>query len=187
MSAVDSLSSSSAVADRPAISTEKKNAYSDLGTEQFLKIIMTELSAQDPLQPSDSKALLEQLSSLKNIQSSQDLSSQLKSLVNQNELASAANLIGKNVSGASASGTRISGRVTTINKTADGTVLTLEGGSQLAMSRLDRVLATPAASSTPAPTTPTPTAPAATPPPAGQTTVPLIPPTRQTPGRERQS
>ena len=34
---------------------------SDLATEDFVKIIFTELGNQDPLQPSDSKALLEQL------------------------------------------------------------------------------------------------------------------------------
>ena len=62
MSAVSGLTPS-------AIGASAQDAFSSLNSEQFVKIIFTELSKQDPLQPNDSKALLEQLSSLRNIQS----------------------------------------------------------------------------------------------------------------------
>lgn len=116
------------------------NPYSALSSEQFLKILMTELSNQDPMQPTDSKAMLEQLSSIRNIQSSMDLQSQLKALVGQNELASAAGLIGRQVSGIDDAGLRVSGRVEAVSRGRDGPVLRLANGETLRMSQFDRVL-----------------------------------------------
>ena len=134
MSAISSFASNAATAST-------KDAFSSLNSEQFVKIIFTELSKQDPLQPNDSKALLEQLSSLRNIQSGIDLSSKLSSLVAQNELSAASGLIGKNVSGVSDSFERVEGVVQKVIRTADGAVLSLTDGQLIHMSNLDQVLA----------------------------------------------
>ena len=109
-----------------------------------MKIIFSELGHQDPLQPNDSKALLEQLSSLRNIQSSMDLSTSMGSLVAQNQLAAASNLIGKNVSGVSDGNQRLSGIVKSVSRTSDGATLNLASGARIKMSNVDEVLgATP--------------------------------------------
>ena len=73
--------------------------FSDLSSEQFIEVLFAELQNQDPFQPSDSGALLEQLSSLRNIESQLSLQTQMETLVSQNQLASAGNLIGKLVAG----------------------------------------------------------------------------------------
>ena len=138
MSAVDALSASSAG------SGTTPNAFSSLTSESFVKIIFSELGHQDPLQPNDSKALLEQLSSLRNIQSSMDLSTSMGSLVAQNQLAAASNLIGKNVSGVSDGNQRLSGVVKSVSRTSDGATLNLASGAKIKMSNVDEVLgATP--------------------------------------------
>jgi flagellar basal-body rod modification protein FlgD len=119
------------------------SAFSTLGTEQFVKIIFAELANQDPLAPSDSKALLQQLSSLRSIQSDTDLSERLGALVGQNELAAAAGLIGKRVSGIAEIGSgagRAEGIVASVLRTKDGAVLMLRSGERIAMSKVDRVL-----------------------------------------------
>lgn len=135
-----------------------KNAYSTLGSDDFLKIIMTELGNQDPLSPSDSKALLEQLSSIRNIQASVDMQDALKSLVAQNELASAAGLVGRTVTGTSG-GQTVTGRVTGVNRTNGGVELTLSTGESLRMSNF-RSVAEPTGTGTATPmgasNTPTP-------------------------------
>ena len=38
-----------------------------LGSEEFLKIILTELTSQDPLSPNDTSALLDQISTIRSI------------------------------------------------------------------------------------------------------------------------
>ena len=45
-----------------ASTSSRLNGFSSLGSEEFLGIILKELSNQDPLQPSETKDLLEQLS-----------------------------------------------------------------------------------------------------------------------------
>ena len=125
-----------------AAGASTSNAFSALDTEQFVKIIFTELSKQDPLQPNDSKALLDQLSTLRSIQSGIDLSNKLGTLVAQNELSAASGLIGRTVSGVSDTAQRVQGVVQRVIRAQDGAVLSLAGGQQIHMSNLDQVLAT---------------------------------------------
>src|SRR5438876_2303672 len=94
--------------------------FSALTPEDFSKIIFTELSKQDPLQPNDTNALLQQISSVRAIQSDMDLTSKLSSLVNQNEFASAATLIGRTVSGVDENSDRVSGKDKSLSRTQDG-------------------------------------------------------------------
>jgi flagellar basal-body rod modification protein FlgD len=128
---------------------EKPNAFSSLNSEQFMKIIFTELGNQDPLQPSDSKAMLEQLSSLRSIQSDIDISEKLsnlagqfESLTSQSELSSAASLIGKTIKGVDVENKSAQGEVKSVMRTAGGTVLTLADGKRVPMSLLTEVVAT---------------------------------------------
>ncbi len=118
-----------------------RSAFSELKAEEFVKIIFTELANQDPLEPSDSKALLEQLSTIRSIQSDIDLGQRLGSLVAQNEMAAASGLIGRSVHGRSESGSRVTGVVESVSKTADGPVLNLDGGRRVRMDRVDEVFA----------------------------------------------
>jgi len=134
MSAIDSLS---ATGTQSATGTD---AYSSLTSGDFLKIIFTELSKQDPLQPSDTSTLVKQLSDIRNIQSSVDLSDKLTKLVAQDQLSAAAGMIGMQVSGISESLARVSGRVKSVSQTQDGAVLTLTTGDRVPMKYVDEVV-----------------------------------------------
>jgi flagellar basal-body rod modification protein FlgD len=135
MDAISSLGSGSATGP------STPNAFSSLSSEQFVRIMFTELAHQDPLQPNDSKALLEQLSSLRNIQSGLDLSNRMNALVSQNEMSAAAGLIGKRVSGVSEANGRVTGVVDSVIRTQDaGAVLKLKTGDLIRMTNLDQVL-----------------------------------------------
>jgi flagellar basal-body rod modification protein FlgD len=116
------------------------NAYSDLGSEEFMKIILTELSRQDPLKPNDTGALLEQLATLRSIQSDSDVQKGMKNLVGQNEFAAAAGLIGQGVSGISEDFQRVNGVVATVSRTDSGPVLTLGSGIRVPLGQVDTVV-----------------------------------------------
>ncbi len=134
MSAISALASSTSAA------AGANDRYSELGSGDFLKIILSELSRQDPLKPNDTSTLLEQLSTIRSIQSDVDLSSRLEGLVSQNEWASGAGLIGRGVSGISEEGTRVAGVVVGVSRTDDGAVLTLDDGSRVPMKKVDEVV-----------------------------------------------
>lgn len=120
--------------------SERPNGFSELTSEQFVKIIFTELGNQDPLQPNDSKALLEQLSSIRSIQSDLDLSRRLEAIVTQNELSSASGMIGRRVSGLNESNTRVQDVVASVSRTSSGAVLNLRGGDRVALKNVDQIL-----------------------------------------------
>ncbi|TVQ62800.1 MAG: hypothetical protein EA379_04845 [Phycisphaerales bacterium] len=125
MSAIDSVNTQSP--------PSAANAFSGISSEQFVKIMLTELSNQDPLAPNDSQAILQQISSIRSIESDLALKDTLSSMIKQNELATAGGLIGKNVLGMALDGLPIEGPVTSISNTRDGVVLNLTGGWQVKM------------------------------------------------------
>lgn len=113
------------------------NAFEGLSSEDFLNIILTELSAQDPLEPNDTQATLDQLSSLYSIQSQEGLTESLGSLVTQNEFASASGLIGREVTGSDPVLGELSGVVSSVRRDGDdGVRLTLEGGGSIPFSAI---------------------------------------------------
>jgi len=121
------------------------DAFSDLTSEDFVKIMFTELSNQDPLKPNDSNALLQQMSNLRSIQSDLDLSDKLNSLVSQNQMSSASNLLGKVISGVSEDSERVIGVVSTVSRTDDGPVLTLTDGTRVHFDQVDELADLPEA------------------------------------------
>ena len=97
----------SGIGDTATQTQSSQDAFSSLKSQDFVKIMFTELSNQDPLKPNDSNALLEQMSSLRSIQSDLDLSEKLEALVSQNQMASASGLLGRLVSGVSENNERV--------------------------------------------------------------------------------
>jgi len=135
------MSTTSSILDNTATQpSEKASGFSSLSSEQFTKIILTELSNQDPMAPSDTNALLQQLSQIRNIQSSMDLSEKLGSLVSDNQFASASNMIGKVVGGVSTDNSRTIGKVSSISKTDDGVFLNLNTGKSIKVDNMDGVI-----------------------------------------------
>ena len=131
MSTVDSIMN----AQQPA----PPGDLSSLSSGDFFKLILTELTKQDPLAPNDTNALLQQISAVRSIQSDMDLSTDLRTLVNQNEFASAATLVGKTVSGVDQEFKRVSGEVKSISRTNEGTILTLKTGERIHVGNLDEI------------------------------------------------
>jgi flagellar basal-body rod modification protein FlgD len=126
--------------DPTQIASPDSTGFSALGADEFVKIIFTELSQQDPLEPNDTSALLEQLSTLQSIQSDVDMMDRLSAIVDQNELAGAAGLIGKIISGISDDDERVLDYVASVSRTDDGAVLNLDHGARVNMRNVDEII-----------------------------------------------
>jgi len=122
------------------------NQFSKMTSEDFVRIIFTELSHQDPFQPNDSKALLEQLNSIRSIESDIKLTDQLQSLVSQNQLAAASNMIGKFVGGLTTDNNRVAGLVVSVQRQADAVNLELDNGWIVPITGVEQVINAPSAS-----------------------------------------
>jgi flagellar basal-body rod modification protein FlgD len=122
-----------------ASSVGASQGFADLSSEQFMDILISELQNQDPLDPQDTTKLLEQLSSLRTIESQTGLQDKLENLVKQNQVSAASNLIGKVVQGVDSTHSRSAGRVVSVRVTQDGVFLELDNGRSMQMSQVTAI------------------------------------------------
>jgi flagellar basal-body rod modification protein FlgD len=87
----------------------------DLDINQFLQLMIAELTNQDPLNPMDNTQLVQQMGELRSIAASDQLTGTLQSMQTQQSLTTASSLIGKNVKALSADGGDITGKVDSVS------------------------------------------------------------------------
>lgn len=116
------------------------NRFGEMSSEEFVKIIFTELANQDPFEPTDSAALLQQLSSIRSIESDMRLTQQLEALVQENQLASAGNLIGKIIGGLTEDFERVAGWVVSVHREGPDVYLELDTGWLVPMQGVETII-----------------------------------------------
>jgi flagellar basal-body rod modification protein FlgD len=125
-----------------------KSKNLQLQTEDFIKMMITQLQNQDPLQPAKNEELLAQMSQIGQLQSQQTLQESLKSMVLQNNLGAAGNLIGKLVTGLDESGKPSEGIVTSVRVVGDLVTLELDNGKALPLGNVTQISPAPAHTTT---------------------------------------
>lgn len=103
----------------PGANSVGGNGLNEVDMDTFLNLMITELQNQDPLNPTDNAALLEQIGQLRNISSNDRLVSTLTSFGNTQELTTASSLIGKKVTGLDVKGAEVSGEVSSVSVKID--------------------------------------------------------------------
>lgn len=116
------------------------DAFSAMSSVDFLKIIFTELTNQDPLAPNETKDLLDQISVIRSIESDLSLSKELKAMVRQNEITSSSTLVGKFVTGLTESSAEVAGFVDSVTITRDGIKLNLSSGFSIGLNRISEII-----------------------------------------------
>ena len=86
-----------------------------LTQSQFFKVLVAQLTQQDPMNPTDSKDFLGQLVQLQNLQVTSDLSNNFGGMLSQNAFSSASLLLGRVIQGSSTDGTPVNGQVTKVS------------------------------------------------------------------------
>jgi flagellar basal-body rod modification protein FlgD len=119
------------------LTNTKSNGFSDLTSDKFVEIMFAELRNQDPLKPSDSQAMLDQLSSLRSIESDLQFGQRLNQLVSRNDFSAASGLIGSVVSGITTEAEQVIDTIFSVSKTSQGPVLNLSGGQRM---KLDDII-----------------------------------------------
>lgn len=91
--------------------TTGTNAYDALDTSSFIKLLVSELQNQDPMNPMDNSKILDEVSQIKAISSNDKLSKMLEAVQLQQNVGTANNLLGKVVSGLTDDSKNITGTV----------------------------------------------------------------------------
>jgi flagellar basal-body rod modification protein FlgD len=124
------------------------NPY-NLNPADFIQMMVTQLQNQDPTQPMTNSDLLNQISQIGQLQSSDSLQTTLQSMQLQTNLGSGAALLGKNVQGTDANSNVVSGVVNSLQVSGNAVTLQLDSGSSLPLNNVTVVApATPSTSST---------------------------------------
>ena len=134
--AVAPLGSSSAAGSTTGSAPLKKK---ELKADDFIKMMITQLQNQDPLEPAKNDQLLAQMSQISQLQSSTALNESLKSMVLQNQIGSASSLIGKSVQGMAGDNTTVTGMVTSVKVESDAVKLELDNGQTLELGRVTSI------------------------------------------------
>lgn len=98
-----------------------RDAYQDLDLDSFVKLLVAELQNQDPMAPMENTEILQQVSQIRSIESSTRLTETLESVLLGQNVATAANLIGKSIKGLDEQSNPVTGTVDRIS-VADGAV-----------------------------------------------------------------
>lgn len=112
----------------------------------FLNLMIQQLQQQDPLNPTDSNALLTQMSQIGSLQSNTQLQQTLTDMGLQQSIGASGNLIGKMVAGIDASGIKVSGLVTSVKVANQKVSLELDNGHALPVNNVTAVTAAGASS-----------------------------------------
>ncbi len=115
----------------------------NLQPADFIKMMVTQLQNQDPMQPASNSELLSQMSQIGQLQSSTDLQTTMKSLTMQSQIGSASSLIGKNVQGLDANNNPISGVVNSVKVDGGNVNLQLDTGMSMGLSQVVSIGAAP--------------------------------------------
>jgi flagellar basal-body rod modification protein FlgD len=111
--------SSSTTNSSSAANSLQGNGLNDIDLNQFLNLMITELQNQDPLNPTDNAALLQQVGELRSISSNDQLVSTLKSFSSTQELTTASSLIGKTVKGLDVDSKEVNGEISSVSVKID--------------------------------------------------------------------
>lgn len=91
----------------------------DVDVSQFLNLMLTELQNQDPLNPTDNAALMQQVGQLRSISANDTLVKTLTSFSTTQELTTASGLIGKKVKGLDTDAKQVNGAVSSVSVKID--------------------------------------------------------------------
>ncbi len=114
-------------ASRGALPATDPTDFGALSSQEFFKLIITDLLNQDPLQPTDNDKLLEQIATIRNIEMNNEVTQTMRSLVDQQRLGSAATLVGQYVHGQTPLGP-VEGVVSAVRFDDQGAPLLVLGG-----------------------------------------------------------
>ncbi len=113
-----------------------------LDTGDFINLMVTQLQNQDPMEPAKNEQLLSQMSQIGQLESSTQLQKSLTTMVLQNNLGAAGNLIGKEVTALGTFGGEtadLTGTVTSIQVEGDDVKLELDTGHRVDLTNVTQI------------------------------------------------
>jgi flagellar basal-body rod modification protein FlgD len=120
---VSATTTSTGVQNHEADSTKDRM---NLGKDDFLRLLITELRYQDALKPVDDKEMIAQLAQFSTLEQMQNLGSKIEELAKAQNATQAASLIGRTVTAINSDGEKVTGKVAGAEFHGDYVYLTVD-------------------------------------------------------------
>jgi flagellar basal-body rod modification protein FlgD len=96
-----------------------------MGMEDFMKILLTQLTYQDPLKPMDNQEFMAQMAQFTSLEQTQQLNEKMTQLVSNQAALQSVGLIGRTVDLAVSEGSTLTGTVTALSLGGDAPALSI--------------------------------------------------------------
>lgn len=123
-------------------STSTNLRANSLNQEDFLKILLTQLTYQDPMKPVDNQQFLAQMAQFTSLEQTQQLNDKIAVLISNQAALQSVGLIGRTVD-ITANGSTVTGSVTALSLSGESPLITVKtaAGATLANISLSQVTA----------------------------------------------
>jgi flagellar basal-body rod modification protein FlgD len=114
---------------------------SSLSQNDFIKLFMTELTFQDPLEPINNREFLAQMAQFTNLEQARLTNESISNLVSINSTLQSLSIIGKQVEVVTDTGSSVTGTVSAVNFSPDGSLINVKqaNGSFLTNIKLSQI------------------------------------------------
>jgi flagellar basal-body rod modification protein FlgD len=128
--------SGAAAATGMAAATKPTN---ELDKDAFLKLLVAQLKYQNPLSPTDPESLMSQTAQYSTVEQLQQLTKLMSDSARSQSLTAAAAMVGHDVVAKDADGVKLQGRVDSVSRDTDGSILLHLGTHAVALDDVSQV------------------------------------------------
>ena len=108
-----------------------------MGMEDFLKILLTQLTYQDPLKPMDNQEFMAQMAQFTSLEQTQQLNEKMSTLITNQAALQSVGLIGRTVDITTNTGGPATGKVTSLSLTGDSPALSVTTTAGVTLSNIN--------------------------------------------------
>ena len=153
MSSTEPAASTSPLAVPPTTSVVNNAPSAQLGKDDFLKLLVTQLQDQDPTQPTDSSQFMAQLAQFSSLEQMTNVSQTLDGMASSQSVTQGVDLLGKYLTYTRADGSTGNGVASSIS-VAGGNVVLKVGDENVQAGQITDVSASPPATTSTTTTSP---------------------------------
>lgn len=113
--------------DQPASASQSATGVGRLDSDAFLQLLVAQMRYQNPMEPTDGTAMLQQTAQFTTVETLQSISELQGQLARMQQVSLAVDVVGKEVTAFDADGSALTGTVDGVRFTADGAMLQIEG------------------------------------------------------------
>lgn len=97
-----------------------------LGLQDFLQVLLTQITYQDPLKPMDNQEFMAQMAQFTQLGQTQELNTKLEALLSTQAALQSVGLVGRTVTATTSSGQQVSGTVATLSLSGSVPTVTVQ-------------------------------------------------------------